>query len=121
MDCVGLPDAILIATGSEVELAVEAARILLEKEKKIRVVSMPSIDVFMQQDQSYRESVLPASVTARVAIEAGVEVCWHAFVGQTGKVIGMNRFGESAPFRAIKEEFGFTADHIVKAVEDILI
>jgi transketolase len=120
IDCQGTPEAIIIATGSEVELAVGAANQLKAKGKKIRVVSMPSTDVFDSQEESYRESVLPAKVTARVAVEAGVTDGWIKYVGLPGKVIGINRFGESAPASALFKEFGLTVDNVVKAVESVL-
>lgn len=119
IDCQGTPEAIIIATGSEVELAVGAANQLKAKGKKIRVVSMPSTDVFDAQEDSYRESVLPAKVTARVAVEAGVTDGWIKYVGLAGKVIGINRFGESAPADALFKEFGLTVDNVVKAVESV--
>jgi transketolase len=114
------PDAILIATGSEVQLAIEAANSLETKGKKVRVVSMPSTDVFDAQDEAYRESVLPSSVRARVAVEAGVTDYWRKYVGLDGKVIGLDRFGESAPANELFKYFGFTAENVVKAVEELL-
>ena len=117
-DCKGKPDAIIIATGSEVALAMGAAEKL--DGKKIRVVSMPSVDVFEAQDAAYREAVLPAAVTARVAVEAAVTDGWYKYVGLNGKVVGINRFGESAPAGQLFKEFGFTVDNVVKAVEDVL-
>lgn len=118
-DCEGgAPDAIIIATGSEVELAMEAARKL--GDKKIRVVSMPSTNVFDAQDAAYRESVLPASVTSRVAVEAAVTDGWYKYVGLNGKVVGIDRFGESAPADELFKEFGFTVENVVKAVEEVL-
>jgi len=117
-DCDGKPDAIIIATGSEVGLAMEAAAAL--SNKKIRVVSMPSVNRFEEQDAAYRESVLPAAVTARVAIEAGVTDGWYKYVGLSGKVVGINRFGESAPFKLLFKEFGFTVDNVVNTVKSVL-
>lgn len=117
-DCDGTPEAIIIATGSEVELAMAAAKQL--NGKKIRVVSMPSTDTFEAQDEAYRESVLPSSVTARVAIEAGVTVGWLKYVGLQGKVVGVDRFGESAPAGELFKEYGFTVDNVVKNVEAVL-
>ncbi|KPK46760.1 MAG: transketolase [Thiotrichales bacterium SG8_50] len=114
-DCDGTPDAIIIATGSEVALAMGAAEQL--SGRKVRVVSMPCTDVFDAQDQAYRESVLPSSVAARVAIEAGVTDYWLKYVGLSGKVIGINRFGESAPAGQLFEHFGFTAENVAAAVE----
>jgi len=119
-DCEGTPQAIIIATGSEVGLAMEAAETLSGKGTKVRVVSMPATNVFDAQDAAYRESVLPASVTARVAVEAGVTDGWVKYVGLGGKVIGINRFGESAPAGELFKQFGFTVDKVVKAVEETL-
>jgi transketolase len=116
-DCAGTPDVLLIATGSEVELAVKAQEVLSEKGKKVRVVSIPSTNVFEAQDQAYRDSVLPPSVTKRVAIEAGVTGGWYKYVGFEGKIIGLDRFGESAPAGLLFKEFGFTVDNVVKTVE----
>ena len=117
-DCEGTPDAIIIATGSEVALAMQAAEQL--SDKKIRVVSMPSTTTFDAQDEAYRESVLPSSVKARVAVEAGVTDFWIKYVGLEGKVIGINRFGESAPAGELFKHFGFTVDNVVNAVNEVL-
>ena len=117
-DCDGTPDAIIIATGSEVALAMGAAEKL--SGKKIRVVSMPSVDAFEAQDAAYRESVLPADVTARVAVEAAVTDGWYKYVGLNGKVVGINRFGESAPAGELFKEFGFTVDNVENAVKEVL-
>ena len=116
-DCDGKPDAIVIATGSEVDLAMQAAA---QSGKKVRVVSMPSTDVFDAQDEAYRESVLPSSVTARVAVEAGVTDYWLKYVGLNGKVIGINRFGESAPAGDLFKHFGFTVDNVVAAIDAVV-
>lgn len=117
-DCDGRPDAIIIATGSEVALAVGAAEQL--SGKKIRVVSMPCVDVFLAQDAAYRESVLPSAVTARVAVEAGVTAGWYQFVGLNGKVVGLDTFGESAPAPVLFKHFGFTVENVKAAVESVL-
>ncbi len=117
LDCVGTPDAIIIATGSEIALAVEVAARL---EQNIRVVSMPCTETFEAQDASYKESVLPAGVTARVAVEAGVSDFWYRYVGLGGKVVGMDRFGESAPAGQLFEEFGFTVDNLSQVVQELL-
>jgi transketolase len=117
-DCDGAPDAIIIATGSEVALAVGAAEAM--DGKKIRVVSIPCVDAFEAQDEAYRESVLPSSVTARVAVEAAVTGGWYKYVGLNGKVVGIDRFGESAPAGELFKEFGFTVENVVKAVESVL-
>ncbi len=116
----GTPDAILIATGSEVGLAMDAAEALAGKGKQVRVVSMPSTDVFDAQDAAYKEAVLPSAVTARVAVEAGVTDYWRKYVGLNGAVVGMDTFGESGPAAAVFEHFGFTVDNVVKAVEGVL-
>ncbi len=119
-DCEGTADAIIISTGSEVGLAVDAAAQLTASGKKIRIVSMPCEDIFSDQDDAYKESVLPAAITARVAVEAGVTDAWHKYVGLNGKVIGIDRFGESAPAGDLFKYFGFTVENVVKAVEDVL-
>jgi transketolase len=119
-DSEGQPDAIIIATGSEVELALKAADELKAKGKKIRVVSMPSTNIFDAQDAEYRESVLPAAVTKRVAVEAGVTSGWWRYVGSNGKVVGIDHFGESAPAGQLFKEFGFTVENVVKNVEAVL-
>jgi transketolase len=114
------PEAIIVATGSEVALAVEAARHLNERGRRVRVVSMASVDVFESQDPAYRESVLPSSVSARVAVEAGIADYWHKYVGLGGRIVGMRSFGESAPAGALFKHFGFTPENVVKAVEEVL-
>jgi transketolase len=115
----GKPQAIIIATGSEVGLAMEAQKQLAAKGKKVRVVSMPSTNQFDAQDAAYRDSVLPKGVK-RVAVEAGVTDGWYKYVGLDGKVVGLDRFGESAPAGALFKHFGFTAENVAKAVEEIL-
>ncbi len=117
-DCDGTPDAIIIATGSEVGLAVGAADKL--SGKKIRVVSMPSTTTFDAQDDAYKESVLPSGVTARVVVEAGVTDGWYKYTGLKGKIVGIDRFGESAPAGELFKYFGFTVENVVKAVESVL-
>ncbi len=119
-DCDGQPEAIIIATGSEVELALKAADELNAAGKKIRVVSMPSTNIFDAQDAAYRESVLPAAVTQRVAVEAGVTDGWWKYVGTNGKIVGLDRFGESAPAGELFKEFGFTVENVVKNVVAVL-
>ena len=119
-DCDGTPELIFIATGSEVELAVKAADVLSAEGKKVRVVSMPSTNRFDKQDAAYRESVLPAAVTKRVAIEAGIADFWHKYVGFEGRVVGMNSFGESAPADQLFKLFGFTVDNVVAKAKEIL-
>ena len=117
---VGNPDILLIATGSEVALAVAAAAALAEEGIQASVVSMPSTDVFDAQEAAYRESVLPAAVTARVAIEAGVTGGWWRYVGTDGRVVGLDSFGASAPADELFEHFGFTTDNIVAVAKDVL-
>ena len=119
-DAAGTPDLILIATGSEVALAVDAARRLNDRGRRVRVVSMPSTDVFDAQDAAYRESVLPAAVSARVAVEALVTDGWYRYVGMAGRVVGMRSFGESGPAGALFKHFGLTTENVVQAVEDVL-
>lgn len=119
-DCDGTPEAILIATGSEVALVQEAQAKLAAKGHKVRVVSMPSTSVFDRQDAIYREAVLPSNVLARVAVEAAHKDFWYKYVGLDGRIVGMETFGESAPAKALFEHFGFTVDAIVEAVEDAL-
>ena len=119
-DCEGTAEAIIIATGSEVSLAVDAAERLGAKGRQVRVVSMPSTDVFDAQDDTYRESVLPRAVMARVAVEAGVSATWLHYVGVRGRVVGIDSFGESAPAEVVFEHFGFTVDNVVANVEQVL-
>jgi len=119
-DCAGTPDVILIATGSEVGITVEAADKLSAAGTKVRVVSMPSTDAFDKQDAAYRESVLPAAVTARVAVEAGIADYWYKYVGLNGAIVGMTSFGESAPADQLFKEFGFTVDNVVAKAQALL-
>ena len=120
MDTDGEPDIILIATGSEVALAMSAAEALAADGIKARVVSMPSTDAFDKQDPDYRASVIPSAVTARVAIEAGVTASWWRYVGTAGQVIGLDRFGESAPAEELFEHFGFSTSNVVAVAKDVL-
>ncbi len=119
-DCDGTPELILIATGSEVGLAVEAADRLTAEGRKVRVVSMPCADVFERQDVMYRMEVLPLDVTARIAIEAAHEDYWYKYVGIDGRVIGMRTFGESAPAGDLFKEFGFTVDNVLEVAGELL-
>ncbi|UCP88373.1 transketolase [Pectobacterium brasiliense] len=119
-DSEGQPELILIATGSEVELAVGAYDKLTAAGRKVRVVSMPSTDAFDKQDAAYREAVLPKAVSARVAIEAGIADYWFKYVGLNGAIVGMTSFGESAPAELLFEEFGFTVDNIVEKAQALL-
>ncbi|MEZ9364586.1 transketolase [Vibrio sp. 10N.286.49.E11] len=119
-DCEGKPELIIIATGSEVELAVEAAAQLTAEGKAVRVVSMPATDAFDKQDAEYRESVLPSDVTARIAVEAGIADFWYKYVGFGGKIIGMTTFGESAPAGELFKMFGFTTENVVNTAKELL-
>jgi transketolase len=120
-ECSGTADAILIATGSEVHLAMAAAQRLATKGKQVRVVSMPCAEIYEQQDAAYREAVLPSDVLARVAVEALHADYWYKYVGLDGRVVGMTTFGESAPAGDLMRHFGFTVDNVVSVVEDILL
>jgi len=112
-------EVIIIATGSEVELAVEAKAKLNEQGVKVRIVSMPSTNIFDEQSQEYKESVLPKNILKRVAVEAGVTLGWYKYVGLEGRVIGLDRFGASAPYKTLYKEFGITTDAIVEAVNSL--
>ncbi|RLA54770.1 MAG: transketolase [Gammaproteobacteria bacterium] len=120
-ECSGMPDAILIATGSEVHLAMAAAEQLSAGGKQVRVVSMPCAELYEQQDAAYREAVLPSDVLARVAVEALHADYWYKYVGLDGRVVGMTTFGASAPAGDLLQHFGFTVDNVVSVVEDILL
>jgi transketolase len=119
-DCAGEPELILISTGSEVGLAVQAYDKLTEQGRKVRVVSMPCTSVFDAQDAGYKQAVLPLQVSARIAIEAAHADYWYKYVGLEGRVIGMTTFGESAPAPALFEEFGFTLENILGQAEELL-
>ena len=119
-DCAGEPELILIATGSEVGLAVAAYDKLSEQGRQVRVVSMPSTSVFDQQDAGYKQSVLPVQVGARIAIEASHADYWYKYVGLEGRIIGMTSFGESAPAPALFEHFGFTVDNLLETAAELL-
>ena len=119
-NCAGEPELILIATGSEVSLAVEAADKLTEQGRKVRVVSMPCTSVFDAQDAAYKQLVLPVEVGARIAIEAAHADYWYKYVGLDGRIIGMTTYGESAPANLLFEEFGFTVENILAAAEELL-
>tara|TARA_R110000751_G_scaffold75735_1_gene152419 strand:+ start:3191 stop:5146 length:1956 start_codon:yes stop_codon:yes gene_type:complete len=119
-DCAGEPELILIATGSEVGLAVDAWTALTEQGKQVRVVSMPSTSVFDQQDAEYKQAVLPLEVGSRIAIEAAHADFWYKYVGLDGRIIGMQTFGESAPANLLFEEFGFTLQNLMLVAEELL-
>jgi transketolase len=120
-DAVGeTPEIILIATGSEVALAVDAHEVLTSQGIRSRVVSMPSWDIFEHQPRSYRDSVLPPSVTARIAVEQGSVLGWDRYVGAAGEIIGMKTFGASAPLKELLRKFGFEPERIVAAAREML-
>src|SRR5699024_10038019 len=116
----GAPEVVLIGTGSEVQLAVAAREVLEAEGVPTRVVSMPCVEFFDQQDQEYRESVLPRSVRARVSVEAGVAMPWHRFLGDAGRAVSLEHFGASAPYQTLFNEFGITADAVVSAARESL-
>lgn len=120
MDCAGEPEVLLLATGSEVDLAVKAALELAKQGRAARVVSMPCCEVFERQDAAYRERVLPSSVRARVAVEAAASDWWRKYVGLDGRVVGMTTFGESAPAGELFPHFGFTVDNVVRQALELL-
>jgi len=120
IDPAGGPEAIVIATGSEVGIAADAVRTMNAKGSKVRLVSMPSTNRFDSQDDAYKESVLPAKVTRRVAVEAGVRAAWWRYVGLKGQIVGIDHFGASAPAKVLFPQFGFTADKVVEAVNKVL-
>jgi transketolase len=111
------PEVVLIATGSEVQLAVEAQKLLADKDIVARVVSMPCVEWFESQPEEYRDSVLPPSVSARVAVEAGIAQSWHKLVGDTGEIVSIEHYGESADDKTLFREFGFTPEAVVDAAE----
>jgi transketolase len=116
----GTPEAIIIATGSEVEIAMQAAEKLGAAGKNVRVVSMPCVEEFLAQDQNWQEAVLPSAVRNRVAVEAGIKDYWYRFVGLDGRIVGMSTFGASAPAPALFKHFGITADAVASAVEELI-
>ena len=116
----GNPEVIIIASGSEVSVAVEAHEKLLSEGIRSRVVSMPSWEIFEHQPRAYRESVLPPNVTARVAVEQASTFGWERYVGTSGHVVGMNTFGASAPLKELQRKFGFEPDHVIAAAKEQL-
>ena len=114
------PEAIILATGSEVSLAIEAQKLLLEKNIDVRVVSMPSWDRFEKQDDAYKQSVLPSNIKARLAVEMGSSLGWDRYIGDAGQIIAVDKFGASAPGNIVVAEYGFTVDNVVKHVEQLL-
>ncbi len=116
----GSPDVIFIATGSEVQLAIEARAVLAAEGINARVVSAPSLEWFEEQDAAYRESVLPSAVRARVSIEAGLALTWRSYVGDTGRSVSIEHFGASADYKTLFTEFGITTDAAVAAAKETL-
>jgi transketolase len=112
----GQPEVILIATGSEVRFAVEAREVLEREGTPARVVSMPSVEWFEEQDDAYKQQVLPPSVRARVSVEAGIALGWRGYVGDAGESVSLEHFGASADYETLFQQFGFTADRVVAAV-----
>jgi transketolase len=120
IDSDGPPEVIVIATGSEVGIAADAVRSVAAQGRKVRLVSMPSSTVFDRQDDAYKQSVLPPSVTRRVAVEAGVREPWWHYVGLQGQIVGIDHFGASAPAKELFKQFGFTPEHVVEAIDKVL-
>ena len=114
-DCEGTPDVILLGSGSELGLCVKAADQLTADGKKVRIVSMPCMGLFEEQSQAYRDQVLPPAVTNRVAVEAGIRMCWDRWIGSEGKFVGMSGYGASGPFAEVYEHFGINAEAVVAA------
>ncbi|MEM6692287.1 MAG: transketolase C-terminal domain-containing protein, partial [Planctomycetota bacterium] len=116
-DCDGTPDVILMGSGSELNYCVTAAEKLEAEGKKVRIASMPCLDLFAEQDQSYIDDVLPPAVTNRVAIEAGLRMSWDRWIGSHGKFVGMNSYGASGPYSKVYDHFGINADAVVEAAK----
>ena len=120
IDCAGAPEALVIATGSEIGIAAEAVKTLNDRGRRVRLVSMPATDIFDAQDAAYRESVLPKAIVRRLAVEAGATLGWWHYVGSQGRVLGIDQFGASGKASDVFPHFGFTADNIVKQVEELM-
>ena len=116
----GKPDILLLATGSEVGLCIEAYEQLSQEGINVRVVSMPSWELFEQQNQDYRDEVLPPEITARIGVEQASVFGWHRYIGPSGEIVGMQTFGASAPLKELQKKFGFTAEHVVTKAKDLL-
>jgi transketolase len=114
------PEIILMASGSEVQIILEAGHLLTQEGKSVRLVSFPSWDLFQSQDAQYQESVFPSQITNRLAIEAGVSMGWEKWVGQQGRIIALNHYGSSAPYKILFEKFGLTAKHVVEQVKQMI-
>jgi transketolase len=120
IDCEGTPEAIVIATGSEVGIAAEAVRSAAAQGRRLRLVSMPSTTTFDRQDAAYRDSVLPPAVTRRVAVEAGAREPWWRYVGLAGQIVGIDHFGASAPAKELFKQYGFTPERVTQAIDEVL-
>jgi transketolase len=120
IDSEGPPEAIVIATGSEVGIAAEAVRDFLGRGRKVRLVSMPSVTTYERQDEAYKQSVLPKGVTRRVAVEAGAREPWWHYVGLQGQIVGIDHFGASAPAKVLFQQYGFTPQHVIEAINTVL-
>jgi transketolase len=120
IDCPGTPEALVIATGSEIGIAVQAVNALNAAGRRVRLVSLPSTDTFNAQDEAYREAVLPRAVTRRLAVEAGATQSWWRYVGAGGRVLGIDRFGASGKAADVFTHFGFTADNIALEIRALL-
>jgi transketolase len=120
IDCVGAPEALVMATGSEIAIAAQAVKALNDRGRRVRLVSMPATDVFDAQDGAYRESVLPNAVGRRLAVEAGATLGWWRYVGSQGRVLGIDHFGASGKASDVFPHFGFTADNVIRQVEELL-
>src|SRR6202035_3248698 len=119
IDCSAAPEALVIATGSEVGIAAEAVKTLNARGRRVRLISMPATDIFDAQDASYRESVLPQAVRRRLAVEAGATLGWWRYVGTDGRVLGIDRFGASGKAADLFPHFGFTADNVGRQIREI--
>jgi transketolase len=115
-----IPDIILIATGSEVSLCIDAAKKIRESGKKVRVISMPCVEIFEEQDKAYRDAILPPATKKRLVVEAGSTFGWHKYCGDEGDVLGVDRFGASAPGGTLMEKFGFTVENVVAKAKAVL-
>ncbi len=120
IDAEGPPEAIVMATGSEVGIAAEAVRALAAQGRRLRLVSMPSMHAFERQDEAYKRAVLPDAVTRRVAVEAGVREPWWRYVGLAGRVVGIDHYGASAPAKELFLNYGFTADAVIREIDAVL-
>jgi len=119
-DCEGTPEIILMASGSEVSITLKASEKLKAEGIKIRVVSFPSWELFEQQTEEYKESVIPANVKSRISVEAGIKMGWEKYVGDNGESISVEKFGSSAPVDIVMEKYGFTADHVYEVAKNVI-